>query len=262
LVVLGLAVVTLFGMPRDAARADAKLDVGNLKDLLPEAELSRVVDESAKVLQDYTKSAGNLNLNAKKVENEAYSLIVYAEVVRRGGSGDGGKKAALLQQAAQQLAEAAKKKDLKAAQEQVKAITGFKSLKPGGDVDMADVDLSQAVPRHNLMEQVNAINKKMTEYRRMNAAAFQVKGKPDEVVINAHKMAALSVAITAHAPDKDLPAGKTKQDWLKATEDMRKATLEIAAAAKAKKQADMKSAINRMDTACTKCHDDFRVEIK
>ena len=75
-----------------------------------------------------------------------------------------------------------------------------------------------------------------------------------------YKLAALSVATTAHAPTADLPKGKTTKDWLAAAEEMRKYALEAASASKSKKVPELKTAVNNLAAACAKCHDDFRVE--
>jgi cytochrome c556 len=254
--VVALAVV-LLAASSGQGFDEAKLEISNWKEILPDSEFTKLVEASSKVISDYAKSPSSLNLNAKKLENEAYGLIVYAEVVRR-GEGDLAKRAAALQGLAVKLAAAAKGKNAEEAKELAKSIAGFKSLKP--EDEAAALKLADAVPMHNLMENVQTINKEMTKYRRLTSAQFSAKGKPEEILQNAYRMAALSVAITAHVPTKDLPKGKTGADWLKSTEDMRKATLDLAAAAKAKKFADVRTSINKMDSACTKCHEDFRVE--
>jgi cytochrome c556 len=112
------------------------------------------------------------------------------------------------------------------------------------------------------MEQVKATNKSLTDYRRMSAAAFGTKATT-EIALTSHKMAVLTMAIDAHAPPKDPDAakGQTRKAWLEATDAVRAATLDMAAAAKAKKPLDYKNALNKMDSACTKCHDVFRVEV-
>jgi len=169
------------------------------------------------------------------------------------------KKATAVRQAAQALAAAIEAKNLDEVKKQVAFLSNLKKLPPEGDAG-ADADLAATVPIKVLMKQVQENNKKLVEYKRLSSAKFAERGKAEEITSTAHRMAALSVAITAHAPEKDLPKDKTKKDWLAATEGVRKATLELAAAAKAKNQSGVKAAIGRMDNACTKCHDDFRVE--
>ena len=169
-------------------------------------------------------------------------------------------RALALQHAAAALADAAKKKNLDDVKKLAAEIADFKKAAPPADLKPLG-SLSEKVPVHNLMEAVQSCYKKHQEFGRMSSAAFGQKGKAEELATAAYKMAAFSVAITAHLPkDKDELKGKQPDDWLKPTADMRKATLEIAAAAKAKKHNDAKAAIRRMDAACTKCHDNFRID--
>lgn len=240
-----------------AVGADPTNEIKNWKDLLPEAEFTKLVGESLKQVQEFTRSSTNFNQSVKRLQTEAYSLVTLAEVARRSASGEAERRALAVQAAALELAEAAKKKDQEAAKKAVAALADYKKgsdAKPIGS-------LADAVPVHNLMEAVQSCYKKHQEYGRLSSAAFAKKGVPEEVATAAYKMAAYSVAITAHVPkSKEDLKDKTPADWLKPTEDMRKATLDIASAAKAKKQSEMKAAIKRMDSACTKCHDNFRID--
>ena len=104
------------------------------------------------------------------------------------------------------------------------------------------------------------IDRNLTPYKRLNATSIAVKGKQEEVIAAMYKVAAMSVATTAHVPTSDLPAGKTGKDWLSAAEEMRKHSLAAAAAATAKKLPELKKAVNDLSASCTKCHEDFRVE--
>jgi cytochrome c556 len=240
------------------AGADATDSIKNWKELMPEAEFTKLVSESAKLLQEYTRSPGSFNQNGKKLQNEAYSLAIVAEVARQASDGENQLRAAALQQVALELAAAAKQKNLEEAKKLSAAVAAFKKTAPPADAKA--ISLREAVPIHNLMEEVQALYKKMQEWQRMASTAYNQKVKPEEATLAGYRMAAYSVAITAHVPDKEQLKDKTEQDWLGPTEDMRKATLDIAAAAKAKKHADLKSAIRRMDSACTKCHDNFRID--
>lgn len=234
--------------------------------ILPEAELLKLVEESGKTLQDATKSASVFNLKAKAVENEAYVLMILAQGGLKSGNADLAKKSAALHEAATALAAAAKKKNLDEAKKQTSLVAGFKTLKPG-DAKMDDVDMAKEIPVKNLMEEVQNLFLRFDKpqkgsYKRLTAAEWNAKGKTEEVTTAAYKMAALTVAITAHVPDKDQDAakGQTRKVWLDTTEGCRVASLEMANAAKAKKQDDFKKAIDRLNSSCTKCHDAFRAE--
>ncbi len=229
--------------------------------VLPQTELTKLVDESTKVLQEATRSSQNFNLKAKNAEGEAYVLVLYAQAGIKSGNSELARKSAVLRDAALAFAEAAKKKNFDNAKAQAETIAKFKNMKPEGDVKMDDVPLDKAIPIKSLMDQVNTANKEMIKYNRLTPAAFNAKGKAEEIALAAHKMAALTVAITAHVPEKDQDAKKTRKVWLESSEEVRQATLEMAAAAKVKKQADVKTAFRKMDAACTRCHDVYRVEV-
>ncbi len=106
---------------------------------------------------------------------------------------------------------------------------------------------------------VKDLERSLTTYGRLTAASLNAKGKPEEVQANMYKLAALSVATTAHVPT-EFTKGKTAKDWLSAADDMRKHSLEAAQAAKDKKQPVLKKAIDDLKASCAKCHDDFRMD--
>lgn len=239
------------------ATADGKLEVGNWKEIVPEPHWTKIVEETTKTITEYTKSPSSFNMNARKTEVEAYGLITYAEIARNAG-GDNAAKATTLRDLAIELAAAAHKKDAAKSKELAAKIADMKSL-AAGDKAKA-VDLAKVVEIDPLMKNVENTNKEVQKYKRMTSAAFGPK--TEEIQHFMHKMAAHSVAITAHAPTADLPKGKTTADWLKSAEEMRVSSLAGAAAAKKKNLADLKTAVNRMDASCTKCHDDFKVESK
>lgn len=236
------------------ASADSKLDITNWKDILPEPDYVKLVDESIKNLTSYTSSPSQFNQNAKKVQHEATNLIVYSEIAHRAGKANAG----ALRQAAQDLLAAAKAKKADDAKKLTTTLAGYKTLSAG---KAEDADLTKATDLGLIMNgPVKDIDRNLTTYKRLTAASFGAKGKSEEVQIAMYKLAAMSVATTAHVPTADLPKGKTAKDWLASAEDMRKHSLAAAQAAKDKKLTDLKKAVNDLSAACAKCHDDFRVE--
>lgn len=233
--------------------ADSKLDISNWKEILPEAAYTKLVDDSIKNLTSYTASASQFNQNGKRVQAEATNLIVYAEIAHRAGQAN----ATALRDAAVQLLEAAKAKKGDEAKKLTATIAGYKKL-TGGKAE--DLDLHKTTSLKIIMDiGVKDIDRNLTQYKRLTAASFGAKGKAEEVQAAMYKLAALSVATTAHTPT-EMPKGKTAKDWLTAAEDMRKASLTAAAAAKDKKLPELKKAVNDLSASCAKCHDDFRVE--
>ncbi len=247
-----------------AAAGDKNVD-GDWKTVLPEPELLRLVDDSVKYLQDATKSTTELKTKAKPAENRAYVLLICAQAGMSSG-GDLAKKAGALKDAASNLVAAIKKQDLASAKKQVETLAKFKTMKADSGPPAGEINLAEAVPIASLMKEVGETDKKLQDYKRLTAAAFTARGKPEEVATMSYKMAALTMAITAHVPEKNPDAKETDADkkkmtrelWLESTAECRDALLDMAAAAKAKKASDYKAAYGKMDTACTRCHDVFR----
>ncbi|HQR08421.1 MAG TPA: hypothetical protein PLN21_16450 [Gemmatales bacterium] len=233
--------------------ADTKLDISNWKEILPEPVYTKLVEESIKNLNSYTASASQFNQNGRRVQAEATNLLVYAEIAQRAGQSN----AVGLRQAAEELLAAAKAKKGDEAKKLVASLAGYKKLTGTG----GESDLAKTTSLKTIMDvSVKEIDRNLTQYKRLTSAAFAAKGKSEEVISAMYKLAALSVATTAHVPTTDIPAGKSAKDWLSAAEDMRKHSLAAAAAATAKKLPELKKAVNDLSAACTKCHEDFRVE--
>jgi hypothetical protein len=264
LAAVAAGMVGVFSIPQDVAAADTNLD-GDWKTVLPEPEMLRIVEDSVKYLQDATKSATEMRTKAKPAENRAYVLVICAQGGLN-GDGDMPRKSAVLRDAALTLAQAIKKQDLPGAKKQVEMLAKFKSMKPDGDAKGDAIDLGKTIPIENLMKEVTETDKKLQEYKRLSASAFTAKGKPEEIATMSHKMATLTMAITAHVPEKDPDPKEKDKDklkqtrklWLESTAECREATLEMAAAAKAKKAKDFKDGYAKMDSACMKCHEAFR----
>lgn len=235
-------------------QADSKLDISNWKEILPEAVYTRLVEESGKKLTSYTASASQFNQNGKRIQAEATNVIVYAEIAQRAGQANAG----ALRKVAEDLLEAAKAKKgdeckaLAAKVNEYKSLSGSKS---------ADLDLAKVTSLGVIMDvSVKDVDRNLTQYKRLTSASFGAKGKAEEIENAMYKLAALSVATTAHVPTADLPKGKTAKDWLASAEEMRKHALAAAGAAKGKKLTELKKAVNDLNAACAKCHEDFRVE--
>jgi len=214
---------------------------------------SKLIEDATTKLTGYTASPSLFAQNAKRVQAEATNLIVYAEVAHRAGDAS----AVGLREEATKLLEAAKAKKADVAKQSAANLAKYKSLPSGGKG--GDSDLAKSTTLKIIMDvTVKEIDRKLTQYKRITTASFP--GKQDEITRDMYKLAALSVATSAHAPTSDLPKGKSTKDWLAAAEEMRKYALESATASKNKKVPELKMAVNNLAAACAKCHDDFRVE--
>lgn len=250
--VFGLSCAT--GMILTAlAQADGKLDISNWKEILPEGMYAKLVDDAAKKVNTYCSNPSQFNQYGKKIQAEATNLLVYAEIARRGGDAN----AAGLRQAALDLLAATKAKKPDEAKKLATAVAGYKKLTGSAtdDLDFAKTTTMKIIMDAGLKE---IDTKNLPLYKRMTPTAFN--SKQEDVIKDMYKIAALSVATTAHVPTGDFPKGKSAKDWLSPAEEMRKYALEAGAAAKAKKLPELKTAVNNLIGSCAKCHDDFRKE--
>ncbi len=234
------------------------------KDLISEADFLKLYAESTKQMQDYARSQSSLNQDYKKLENEAYHFMLLCEVQRKTGNEDAIRKATLAQNAAKVIAAAASKKDHATIKQQLADISDWRRIKADKEVKSDMKSISDEVPMDNLMKGLvqplfDKFDKTPKAYRNLNAANFN--SKLPEIQLASYKLAIYSWATHYYVPKKDdMPNGKKPEDWDKWTDEMMKASQDLINAAKAKKQNDLKSAVRKLDTSCTKCHDDFRMK--
>ncbi len=76
----------------------------------------------------------------------------------------------------------------------------------------------------------------------------------DKLVLLAYKTALIADVAKAHQDQGE----KKKKEWLRLTDEMRRASLDLAESAKAKKQKETKTALNKLNTSCNDCHTTFR----
>lgn len=72
-----------------------------------------------------------------------------------------------------------------------------------------------------------------------------------------YRTAALGLIAHAKTPSKDM-GKKTRKDWMAWSDEMVETGLQLAAAAKAKSPADVKSAAAKLNNNCNSCHTVFR----
>jgi hypothetical protein len=228
------------------------------KMILSDPELAKLIEDSAKMLQSATKSQSEFNRLAKTVEAEGYNLVLIAQAAM--GNPSLADKAPGLRDAALSLAEAAKKKDYTEVKKQVTAVAGFKSMSGGGKTSATP--LAKAVPLKNLMASVRDTDTVLKGATRLTAAQWMQRGKAEEIAAHAMKMTTLTLGMLAHAPEKDPDPkkGQTRQLWIESSEEVQGFTLEMAKAVRAKNPTEYKKVYMKMDAACTKCHDKYRVE--
>lgn len=105
----------------------------------------------------------------------------------------------------------------------------------------------------------DGIEKKVEELADKAPSAKQLGEDAAGLEQMAYSMAAIAEVSRALAPEKDMGKKKIK-DWVKWSEDMRDASLALAEAAKKKDASGVKSAADKANTSCNKCHDVFRFD--
>jgi hypothetical protein len=78
------------------------------------------------------------------------------------------------------------------------------------------------------------------------------------VTLLGYKLAQIARVADAYADERAEGGKKTKDNWLRFSAQFRKTSLDLAQAARARDQAATRTALDRLDTSCTKCHDVFR----
>ncbi len=91
---------------------------------------------------------------------------------------------------------------------------------------------------------------------------MEKKGPPQKDAAHVERSAYISAAVAMIAMEK-CPVQKKEKDkdpkeWKQWCEDMRKGSLDLAAALKAYKPADIKSTVKRLNESCINCHGPFR----
>lgn len=262
--IVSLALGMVF-IPSPTAAQEAKTEA-NWKDVVPEAELTKLIEESAKKLQAatktefvFTQAGGSKKSPNNDVQNEAYIVALFAQGGMKQTEGDMAKKYAAVRDAALSLADAAAGQKLAEAQKQVAIIASFpKTIAPAADAK--ELPLTKVAPLPNLMKQVNALDGRfMKDFKkgRLLPADFTKKGFAEDLALASEKMAAFTMAITAHVPAKE-EKDKPKKHWIESAAEVRAATLAMTKAAQAKNPMGFRTAFSDMQSACTKCHDKFR----
>lgn len=86
-------------------------------------------------------------------------------------------------------------------------------------------------------------------------AAKQLETEAASLEKSGYIVSAIALTIVDMVPKEKK---KNAKEWQTFSEELRKSSLELANAAKAKNPADLQKAAKAVNNACTKCHSDFR----
>jgi hypothetical protein len=104
----------------------------------------------------------------------------------------------------------------------------------------------------------DGIEKKLLDMGKKPLTAAQLNGQSDALARLGVQVAAIAEVAKLKCPVKKKEGQKDPRDWAKWTEDMNKAALELADAAKAKDVAKLKTLTLRLNSTCSECHSVFR----
>lgn len=105
----------------------------------------------------------------------------------------------------------------------------------------------------------DGLEKKVEALADKGLSAKQLEEEAAGIEQMGYAMAALGEVSKAVPPEKDMGKKKIK-DWVKWSEDLREASLALAEAAKKKDANAIKTAADKANTSCNKCHDVFRYD--
>jgi hypothetical protein len=103
----------------------------------------------------------------------------------------------------------------------------------------------------------DGIEKKIETLADKPLAAKALDSESEGLTQMGYAMAAIAEVCVAKAPEKDMGKKKVK-DWVKWSEDLRDASVQLAEAAKKKDASALQKATDKANTSCNRCHDVFR----
>jgi hypothetical protein len=104
----------------------------------------------------------------------------------------------------------------------------------------------------------DGIEAKLIGMARKPLPAAQLMKEGDDLAKAAYIMAAIAEIAKDRCPVKQKVGDKDPKDWVKWSEDMHKLSKDVAAAAKAKDPAKLKTVAANLNSNCNSCHTVFR----
>jgi len=129
----------------------------------------------------------------------------------------------------------------------------------------ATMKLMKPVSKHGIS--IGALTKAMhkdsielliRDYAIMGPTKAEVEKYNDDLVKSIQVVGVIAEMTPTWTPLKDGPMGKTKDKWKALTEDMKKGSAELIAAAKAKDEKAVATAAKKLNESCAQCHKIFR----
>jgi hypothetical protein len=248
--VLLAGALALFMNPGTTIGAD---DDASWKPFLPAEDFNKLVESEAKAIQD---EAAKPKADEKKIRGSA--LIIALAAINMKDPADA-KQVATIRDTAFKLAEASNKPA--EAKKLAEVLAKFKELKGDPQASSSPVDLRKKIDDLKDAMDIFGLPNKGGEGIEKEFLILGQQRKPfsaaqlsDKLVMLAYKSALIADVARVHSEQAD----KKKKDWLRLTDDMRKASQELAESAKGKKAKEAKTALNNLSASCNHCHEAFR----
>jgi cytochrome c553 len=256
LLALGFWLVASLG---EGIAADGKDSV------VPDADYPKLVDQQIKVLQDALKALKDAkeDKDKKAMTNKSRcTAVMIAAIAQDNLGGKDGTDRAALRDAALNVAALVKAALVNSSKvdEAMKKAAELKSVKGDGKAKMQKLKLyDDHINLTELMSQFKLpkAGGQGTETLLLNLATDKKKTIPpaalnEALLLTAYRTAVASELAIDHVPDKD------PKSWKNWSIDMRKGSIEFAEKIKAKDGKAAFSALSKLNTSCSVCHEKFK----
>jgi hypothetical protein len=243
-VVLALALLGAWSL-HQAGRAGEKAG----QPPVPATELSNLIAQDVKVLQEALAKTPLDKKTTRKAKATALMLAAYAELTGSPG----------LHTEALAALKALDDNDVTKAQQLAAKLPVGKTAGPA----LKKVNLSKLVNTETLMRQMGGVKVGGFGYEKELEDLGDSKGDLSKEQLSqvgrmADKTAIIALLAKGQVPDQDEDAKKTRKSWLTYSEMMEQSAAALGRAARAGNQAEVRTALGRLNDSCAKCHEIWR----
>jgi hypothetical protein len=226
------------------------------KPMIPEEDVTKLIQHDAKTI--YDKLPAGDPKAVKRVRMAALMIAAYAESSKNGARGNlmGVRDSAL------KLAEDAKNKKLDGAKKDVASIMELKGTgaKPAGgfpkELDLEDVMRPFGLPSTG----GEGIEKELLSLNRRPLSPADMAKRSEHLALIGYKASVIGELAKLNPSEAAQKNATKRKKWDGWADDMAKAAVEFAEAAKAKKPDLLKKAAIKLNNSCSACHAEFRAE--
>jgi hypothetical protein len=217
-------------------------------------DLAKLVNMEVKHINGELSKSTFSKKGQKRVRMAAFMIAVYAQNAK-----DNAAAMATLRDQALKLMQAAEAG--KADEAKKLAATLVPDIKPNPAAKTAPIALEKQLDLETLMRMFSSdkvggfgVEKALEDL--VDAKGLDA-GQLEKTALLGQKLSLIARLAHAYAPQSD-SGSKTKKTWNALATEMETGATELAAAAGARKDADIGKLANKLTATCTKCHDIFR----